>query len=456
MPTEPATQKIPSYVQAPYVIDNLGSLGVSRRANGKLNSGYSKYSTSWGIDPFTKPGALGWQEQLTVIDSGHSTITDLIVQMKARVESGTPYAYSADYAGNVYKHTLSSDAVSAIITSSGLTLNYGGGLDFFNLSTEKLFIGHDAGVKYFAFDGTGGTAITSGVTWVSNVPRPLKAWQNYIYAANDNQLVQINSSGTVTNADILNGSLPQDYHIIDLDNSADGVYLKILITRTPAVTLKTTDPTNNAAAIDFQVVYWNGTDEFITAQEFYYSMGASALHTFGQTALIFGQDFLGGLVRDENQKIASLPLTTAPRPACTDSSGDLALFACLDYMGSKQKLSIFAVGTTDEFTNKGIWRLHQQAAQVSTMTDVATVACFKMVQNSIYGTSLNASQPLTNSKFYVSCYEVKSGGNGYNLYKGTLTPQGTGTPMLGVFETETEIFPQSVQFGVARVYFEQP
>jgi hypothetical protein len=448
------TYQIPVYYPGTIVIDNFGVNGLSRRAHGQLKSGYLKYLTSWGIDPFTKPGALTWQEQLVQIDSSHTTLKDVILHFKVRVESGTSYAYGVDYSGNLYKITVSSDSISALNTSTGLTLKYGGGFEFFNISSvAKLCVGNDAGFSYFNTDGTSGTAVTTGVTWTSNVPRPLKVWGQYVYAGNGSALVQIGTGGSVTLSDALNSSIPPQYTIVDLALSADGNYLKILCTRSAPVDLKTADPTGIAAGVETVVFYWNGTDTVVTSLNTYPSMVGTALHTFGTTALMFGQDFLGGVVRDENQKIATLPITAPSRPGGADASADLAIFAARDYISSKQQLSLFAVGTPDAMTSSGVWRMHMAKA-TSPETDVQTVGAFRIVQNLTYPTSVTGGSTLTDSKFYVSTYETESGSNSFQLYKGTLTPRGSGTPMLGVAETETEFFPERMKIPCVRVYID--
>ena len=61
---------------------------LTRYNDGDINSGYAKYSSTFGNDPFTTPGNLTWFEQPTRIDSGESVITDLIMAAKPRLEIG--------------------------------------------------------------------------------------------------------------------------------------------------------------------------------------------------------------------------------------------------------------------------------------------------------------------------------------------------------------------------------
>ena len=40
-------------------INNLGG-PLTRRNNGDINSGEARFETSWGYDPYSKPGNLTW------------------------------------------------------------------------------------------------------------------------------------------------------------------------------------------------------------------------------------------------------------------------------------------------------------------------------------------------------------------------------------------------------------
>ena len=76
---------------------------LTRYLDGDINSGYAKYTTTFGNDPFTSPGNLTWFEQPTRIDSGESVITDLIVAARPRLESGITYVYAIGHTGRLYK-----------------------------------------------------------------------------------------------------------------------------------------------------------------------------------------------------------------------------------------------------------------------------------------------------------------------------------------------------------------
>jgi len=76
---------------------------LTRYMDGDINSGFAKYTTTFGNDPFTTPGNLTWFETPTRIDSGGSVITDLIMAMRPRLESGITYVYAIGHTGRLYK-----------------------------------------------------------------------------------------------------------------------------------------------------------------------------------------------------------------------------------------------------------------------------------------------------------------------------------------------------------------
>src|SRR3990167_2561462 len=69
--------------QETLTITELGG-PLTRRNNGDINSGLANFDSSWGYDPYSKPGNLTWMEQPTSILSGDSD--SLIVAMKQRSE----------------------------------------------------------------------------------------------------------------------------------------------------------------------------------------------------------------------------------------------------------------------------------------------------------------------------------------------------------------------------------
>src|SRR3990167_8329236 len=87
-------------------ITNLGG-PLTRKRNGDINSGQANFDSSWGYDPYYKPGNLTWMEQpasiLNLTGSGGP-----IVAIKQRSESSGNRVYAVANNRNIYQIDLSS------------------------------------------------------------------------------------------------------------------------------------------------------------------------------------------------------------------------------------------------------------------------------------------------------------------------------------------------------------
>src|SRR3990167_306250 len=179
---------------------------LTRYNNGDINSGYAKYDTTFGNDPFTRPGNLTWFEQ----PSSVLTLTGIngpIIAMKQRVETAFSYAYSFAKNGNLYK-VLSDNDTSSIIGALPVSPSTTRGADMvFYGATEKIFYADDGAVQKINFDGSGGTSIT-GSGSIAGVPRPITTFQGKIYYGNGNNIGEIDSTELITNGNRLSPALP--------------------------------------------------------------------------------------------------------------------------------------------------------------------------------------------------------------------------------------------------------
>jgi len=235
------------------IINNFGGR-LTRYTDGDMNSGFAKYTTTFGNDPFSDPGNLTWMETATQIDAAGSVITDLIVAGKERVESGISYVYAVGHTGRVYKIQVNdpttynpnydNPVLLTTITSNSPTFTRGGSLDFFG-STERIYIGHDKGVTRVDFDGTNETFVGALGSWTQTVPRPFAQFIGKLYVGNGNNIAEIDSTATVTTYSKLTPGFPTNTQTRDLDTSPDGIYLQVVVTRLvlPDITATTQDTT---------------------------------------------------------------------------------------------------------------------------------------------------------------------------------------------------------------------
>lgn len=429
-------------------ISNFGGR-LSRFDNGDSNSGLSKFSSSFGYDPFTKPGKLTWYEQPIRIDSGGAVVTDLILGSKNRVESGTSYVYSYGYNGQFYKTTVSTDTpVLVVSVTNTATMKFGGGMEFYNGASEKVYLGHDTGLLKMNFDGTGQTSITSGVTWVNNVPRPIKSFLGKIYIGNDVNIVEIDSTELVTNGTKLSPSLPTNWHIVDLDVTPDGNYLIITARRVAQLDVETVNPSNISANVESAVFYWNGSDNGYNSFDQMPSATLSAVKSSIPTTLRWGSDFFGSMLHDGTNKLFTLKGSKLPLPGAAGFSGQLASWCVPEISGSNLNTSYFLYGTFDAEIQAGLYRMFRNAAQ-GTNTDTMVVGSVALVSTLTYQSG--SSTPLTTARIYFSTYET-GGTPTAKFYKWLLTPTGSGTSIGGVYETQNDIFPEKIQVKSVRFY----
>lgn len=147
-----------------YQVNNFTG-NLTRKPIGEMNSGMARIGKTHSVDPFTKPPSLLFNETATNLDPTHATVTDLIVDSVSNEESGTLYEYMVDRSGTVYKVNTSTDAISIVTNTLGITLKLGGGIKILNpnISSQYLMISHDKGVLYMAKDGSNVVIVNNAI-----------------------------------------------------------------------------------------------------------------------------------------------------------------------------------------------------------------------------------------------------------------------------------------------------
>lgn len=431
------------------VIKNFkGSL--SRFPDGDLDSGLSKYGTSFGYDAFSSPNNLTWFEIPVQIDSAGSVITDLIVAAGERVETGVLYVYAIGHTGRLYKIQVNdpntynpnydNPVLLAILTSNSPTFTMGGSLEFFG-ATERIYIGHDKGVTRIDLDGTNETFVGVLGSYTQNVPRTSKQFLGKIYYGNGNNLVEIDSTATVTTYTKLSPGFPANAQVRDLDVSSDGNYLEIVVSQLALASIIATTPDTTSTANSTSYIFkWNGTDTGYTAYTTYPSFSLTANTTFGNRQYVFGTDTAGACVFNPSEKILSNLLSQSPLPSAVSSNGNIVGWCVPEFSQGFLKATLFLYGPLDaEFSNNSMYRQFQLSA-TGTETDVIKVPFSTLVSTFNIGTNSNgyAGGVFGLGKFYFSTLETSAGTTKYKLYKFLTVPVGSGTPMQGVYESQNQ------------------
>ena len=442
----------------PLTITNFGG-PLTRRNTGEINSGLAKYATSWGYDPYSKPGNLTWMEQPTSILTGAST-TDTIIAMKARTEGALQRVYALNAVNTLYKISVngaenpSLDSPSVIGTIGTGAHNRGTGIEFYG-ATEKIFIGTDSNVQKVNFDGSSASIIG---TLTSDVPRPIITFLGKLYIGNGNNIAEVDSTETFTSTAKLSPALPSGLFVRDLDLTPDGNYLQILASRTNAQdpTGANLDPYASFSADSYRF-YWNGIDDSFSAMENYSGITLSANASFGESNYMFGYDTNGSALFRGPKKIASLPTLSPVSFNSTFSHANILGFAAPEYdtTTTTVKATIMNYGQYDAEVPSGLFRLLRHPAQIR--TDYVGVPVAINVSNLLYSPSVAAfSDNISGvSKIYYSTQEDDTNGAAtQKLWKFSITPVGLGSVVAGVYETQNQIFSKKVKLGEVRFYTE--
>lgn len=455
------------------VISNFAGR-LTRVINGDMDSGLSKFNTSWGYDPFSKPQNLTWLEQPTSI---LSSSTNLILDGKPRLESGTQYVYAIGSGGTLYKIQANNvsatpnaltDTPSVIgaITANSPTFTFGASLEFFG-NTEKIYIGSNTQVNSVNFDGSSDVKVgTTG--YKANEFRALQGFIGKLLFANGNTVGAIDATGTVTSSVIGTGQgnlyselsppLGVNTHVRDMDVSPDGNYTFVTASEIPNEDIMSgNSDTPDAAASSGAVYSWNGTDAGITASKTIPSYLVSALQTFLSKNLFFSNDAFGGALSDGDSKLLTLVNNKAPLPNATAVNGTFVTWAAPEILpgGTGMVASLYYYGQLDADSPKGLYRLMRLSATQSGGY-IYQVPYNALVNNKYSTFSLNrtSSQVMGYGKHYISVFDQNTTTDLFKLYRFLVTSTGTGTPQSGVYETQTQMFSKKVTVKSVRIYCE--
>lgn len=438
---------------------------LTRYNDGELNSGYAKYSSTFGNDPFSNPGNLTWFEQPTRIDSGESVITDLIMAARPRLESGITYVYAIGHTGRLYKIQVNdpttynpnydNPVLLATLTASSPTFKYGSSIQFFGAS-ERMYIGHDLGVTRIDFAGTNETLVGTLGSYTANVPRPSVNFNGKLYFGNGTNLVEIDSTATVISYSKLSPAFPVGTVVRDIDVSPDGNYTQVIVSRIPASDLTSaTQDTTSLSSADSYLIYWNGIDTGYTSYNPFNAYSINSNISFGPYGYTIGYDLPGTAIFTGGQKIVSIPNSVAPNFNALFSAGNLMGFASPENDASVLKGSLHVYGAYDREISEGLYRWFRISA--ITQTDIIQIPTCTIVSNLFYGSSSAGytGNVIGSAKIYFSTLETSSAPTTkYKLYKFTTVPTGLGTSMAGVYETQTELFSKKVKVSEVRIYGE--
>lgn len=454
-------------------ITNFGGR-LTRYDDGDLNSGFAKFSTSWGYDPFSKPGNLTWMYQAEQLSGG--VITDAPLAMKLMNLSSAPagqLVYAVGQQSRLYEiNPTNSGSGSPLLDqpslisylnagsiTGGITSifngNYGADMDEFAgqivISGQNYVIRANSAGSIVGFQ-----SVTSGRY------HPLINFQGNLYIGNGNNIMRMDSTLTITNGAVLNPPLPNGMYINDIDVSPQGDYMIITASRLyPNLLL----PIVNSAigspyAVEAFTYYWNGVDEGITAFETQPSFPASALHSFNDKRYTFNSDTFGTALYEGNQKMLTLPNNLAPMPGAVAANGDFITWASPEGIGSVNSSSLtytdtvhslYYFGRLDAENPAGLYRvarIDKFAGNNSAFRTPANILVNNFAQNRQFVAGWGKHYICVWD--YVDSTEFSTG----RIMRFVLPPAANTSPMLGVYETQNQLFSKRISVKQVRVYTE--
>lgn len=463
-----AEAKVPSPITK--VIDQWNGR-LTRFRDGDMNSGLANYYTSWGYDCFEFNGTLTFSQG--TVDITKSVITDLVMCGKVRIESGITYMYCLGHTGRIYKIQVNNTStknpdydtpVLLATLANSQTFKFGASLDFYKAaSTERIWIGHDAGITFINFDGTSETNFTSA-SIISNVPRQQTQFAGKNYFTNGSNLMVVDSSETISNYNVLSPGFPSNSTARDIRTTADGRYIVAVVTRNPPGDNTLVTPnTSEIAAMPSYLFYWNGIDVAPSSYTSFPSFSLNTYYSFSNFEYLFGYN-VAGMSFGTTQNVVFLPeFEIAPHPNAIGSSGDFMSWASVIFNQNtgSQSACVDLYGTIDAETSVGMYR---QIIQSSTLSggDVVRIPFYAAVSSAIsagnsagyFNASTNPLGQYGNGKTYFSTLEYNGSSTKYGFWMFKNVQDFTTAANTGVYETQHEVFSKKKRCTEYRVYIE--
>ncbi len=455
---------------------------LSRIQNGDLNSGFAKFTSSFGYDPFSKPMNLTWLETPTNITGPIANVPQA-AKVLSTTSSG-PLVHLIDQTGNWYQILSSTPSnsnlnsvigVSSVYTQGyqfGTSMEFYGsvvGQDLGGNNLGKLYVGGDNGVVSINPNGSAETIVGNTNFYTKNIFHPLQPFAGALVFGNGNTIGEINATGTVISSVINTGTSSGIYSSLNppLETSAKVLDLEV----TPSndyIVMPSSDILQeerlDSTVYDIVQTYgtqggklnlWNGTDGTVTAATSVPTYLLSAIQTYFKNMSFFGGDTFGTAFNDGNSKLLSLPNHKPPLPNAVSNNANFITWACPEIVGAKRYLSLYYYGALDQENPQGMYRvLRWETTQSNGF--VSKVPLNIIVSNK-YQTVNGAQTAIVTygyGKHYIGVNSVNSGGVQNFLLSFLITPTGSGTPQTGVYETQTQLFSKRVGIAQIRVYTE--
>lgn len=470
---------------------------LTRIQNGDLNSGFAKFDTSFGYDPFTKPMNLTWLEQAQSIAGISSIVTGgIVVPTLSRVSNpdvGNKYVMCVTDQGKTFKILAStSSSVNGALFDSVIGVSsiqgqyrYGAYLEFFG-QNPRLFIGADQGITAMGSFGSNGAfdennpppaAIGTSARFKIG-PRPLAQFAGGLAFGNGPSIGMIDATQTIISSTFTVNSvfgaqysqlfpaLSSTDFVRDLDVSVDNNYLLINASSKYVLPVvgafdPASSPINAINSPSSGRIYeWNGVDATVTQATTIPGGAANAIQTYLQTQALFMSDTFGTSVGDYSKKQVTLPYALPPAVNATDTTGNFLTWMNVEPAGNSMVASLYYFGSLDEENPAGLYRLLRFYSPItSEPSGIYSVPFYAVIDAAAKSYSYPFPSVLSYGKHYFSTQNVSQSsvfaeGKGQSFNKFFVPATGQYPPQLGIYETQTQLFSKRISLSQVRVYCE--
>lgn len=449
---------------------------LTRTRNGQMNSGLAKFDTSFGYNPFYKPGQLSWFKSPINLSL---TINGCILAGVSRVESGTLVTYCITNTGHLVRITGEGNGVSDVRTlvTGSPTFTYGADITFYG-ATNNLYISHDLGVTKIVIDASGNFVSESQIgTWDAThftpitTRRGLCQFNGNLYVINSdasvtyaNNIAEITPAISITYAK-LSPSLPVGSYIRDLDINPDFTYLLMTTSFTPSELLAPVNDMGNTASTSSDLYKWNGTDIGVTAGVALPNFSVTALQSFGNNQMMFMYDTFGGAIYRDGNKILTMRNQKSPFPTATSSTGNFLawnspdFYFNLDTQAGSVYGSMYYLGSM-EGEPAGLYRIFRQTSNIS--GTIYQMPYMGFTTNRYISVNTSDTPQVDSNGTHIYSFIDYSGSAGstvnnfYAFYVAPPddSPTGWSGAIGGVFETQNQLFSKKISVKQIRVYCE--
>lgn len=455
---------------------------LTRILNGDLDSGFAKFTSSFGYDPFSKPMNLTWLETASDITGPINNVPQVAKVLSTN--SSGPLVHMIDQGGLWYQiqsSTPSNSNLNSVIGISSVSTQgytYGTSMEFYGSVVGadlggnrlgKLYVGGDNGVVSVNPNGSGEATVGNTNFYTKNIYHPLVPFAGTLVFGNGNTIGQINATNTVISSVIgtgtssgiysaLNPPLDTQAKVLDMDVSPSNDYVVMAssnLLQEERLDSTVYDIVETYGSQEGKLNQWNGSDETVTAATNVPTYLLSSIQTYFRNMAFFAADTFGTAFNDGAKKILSLPNNKPPLPNAVSINANFITWASPEVVGNTRYLSLYYYGSLDQENPAGLYRVLRWTTTQS--NGFVSKVPLNIIVSNKYMTVNGAQNAIVTygyGKHYIGVNSVNASTTQNFLLSFLISPSGTGTPQAGVYETQTQLFSKKVTIKQIRVYTE--